>query len=164
MAELFRRVEAIRANIAAQEMEVQGDAADEADLYEDDVMEGDDGEEADGMEEEEAAEGEADVDEEAAEGEAHGMEAHEEAAEGGADGVEAHEAGHENPVHRYRSKRSLETVSELASPTASAAPSEFSIPPEMSEEQKEELAKILEQINRLTLESFDLLTVMSQFP
>ncbi|CAE7377900.1 unnamed protein product [Symbiodinium microadriaticum] len=162
VAELFRRVEAIRANIAAQEMEVQGDAADEADLYEDDVMEGDDGEEADGMEEEEAAEGEADVDEEAAEGEAHGMEAHEEAAEGGADGVEAHEAGHENPVHRYRSKRSLETVSELASPTASAAPSEFSIPPEMSEEQKEELAKILEQINRLTLESFDLLTVMSQ--
>ncbi|CAE7557832.1 unnamed protein product [Symbiodinium necroappetens] len=157
VAELFRRVEAIRANIAAQEMEVQGDAADEADLYEDDVMEGDDGEEADGMEEEEAAEGEADVDEEAAEGEAHGMEAHEEAAEGGADGVEAHEAGHENPVHRYRSKRSLETVSELASPTASAAPSEFSIPPEMSEEQKEELAKILEQINRLTLESFDLM-------
>ncbi|CAE7197744.1 unnamed protein product [Symbiodinium sp. KB8] len=164
VAELFRRVEAIRANIAAQEMEVQGDAADEADLYEDDVMEGDDGEEADGMEEEEAAEGEADVDEEAAEGEAHGMEAHEEAAEGGADGVEAHEAGHENPVHRYRSKRSLETVSELASPTASAAPSEFSIPPEMSEEQKEELAKILEQINRLTLESFDLLTVMRKEP
>lgn len=165
MAELFRRVEAIRANIQAQQMEVDGDEADDADLYEDDGggddlpaladARAEDGGMAAEAEEAEAMEAEA-VEAKAVETkpvETTDMETTNEE-------TTKEETVGDVAMHRYRSKRSIgsiESVTDLASPGASTTSSEFAIPTEMTEEQKEELAQVLEQINQLNLESFDLL-------
>ncbi|CAE7854188.1 unnamed protein product [Symbiodinium necroappetens] len=160
VAELFRRVEAIRANIQAQQMEVDGDEADDADLYEDDGggddlpaladARAEDGGMAAEAEEAEAMEAEA-VEAKAVETkpvETTDMETTNEE-------TTKEETVGDVAMNRYRSKRSIgsiESVTDLASPGASTTSSEFAIPTEMTEEQKEELAQVLEQINQLNLE------------
>ncbi|OLP83989.1 hypothetical protein AK812_SmicGene35186, partial [Symbiodinium microadriaticum] len=162
--QLFNRVEKIRSKMAEQQMEVDGDGTNDDDLFETDEVApvGDDAPMGDEIPVDDSApavddaapevDDAAPLDDEAPRVDRAPVA---EVAHAGAEVMEdvAGVAGEAPPMHRYRSKRSLETMHELASPATSlkSSGSEFTIPPNMSEEEKRELAEVLDQIHSLNI-------------